>query len=78
MLVALLAYVCGHLFDRRWLMALSGAGVLAGGMIWWNLRRFNHARRDGVFRVRREYAFEHIIKESGARSEESEWRAASV
>ncbi len=27
-------------------------------VIWWNLRRFNRAQRDGVYRVRREYTAE--------------------
>jgi glycosyltransferase involved in cell wall biosynthesis len=31
------------------------AGVV-GGMVWWNLRRFNRAQREGVSRVRREYS----------------------
>jgi hypothetical protein len=24
-------------------------------MVWWNLRRFNRAQREGVFRVRQEF-----------------------
>jgi len=39
---------------------LALAGVVIGSlavMIWWNLRRFNRAQRDGVFRIRREYSF---------------------
>ena len=38
---------------------LSSAATVVMGvalMIWWNVRRFNRAQDDGVFRVRREYA----------------------
>ncbi len=43
-------------------------GVLAA-LVWWNLRRFNRAQRQGVCRVRREY--------TAAKSDEGAHRAAS-
>ena len=55
--VAGVVCVYGLWYRNPWL-TLAGAviGSLAV-MIWWNLRRFNRAQRDGVFRVRREYSF---------------------
>jgi glycosyltransferase involved in cell wall biosynthesis len=42
-------------------LAAGAAGVSAlAGSIWWNLRRFNRARRDGVFRLRREYSRQSV------------------
>jgi glycosyltransferase involved in cell wall biosynthesis len=46
------------------LVMLLAAGVAT--MIWWNLRRYNRAGRDGVFRVRREYASDALGAESRA------------
>jgi len=49
--------VYGLWYGNPW---LTLPGVVVGGlavMIWWNLRRFNRAQREGVFRVRREYSF---------------------
>jgi glycosyltransferase involved in cell wall biosynthesis len=39
-------------------------GLAAGvaGLIWWNLRRFNHAQRHGAFRVRGEYSHDRLGK----------------
>jgi glycosyltransferase involved in cell wall biosynthesis len=45
------------LWCRNPQMTLSGVAIGSlAVMIWWNLRRFNRAQRDGVFRVRREYS----------------------
>jgi glycosyltransferase involved in cell wall biosynthesis len=33
----------------------SGALAVLAGLVWWNLRRFNRAQRDGVYRLRQEY-----------------------
>ncbi len=37
------------------LTVVGAVGATIGAMIWWNLRRFNRAQRDGVYRVRCEY-----------------------
>jgi len=55
----------------RGLVIASLASVLVGvltALVWWNLRRFNRAQREGVYRVRREYT---------ADLDEGEERAAS-
>ena len=54
--VAGIVSVCGLWNGNPW---LTRPGVVIGSltvMIWWSLRRFNRAQRDGVFRVRREYS----------------------
>lgn len=38
-----------------WLALVAALLVAVAAMIWWNLRRFNRAQRDGVFRIGREY-----------------------
>jgi hypothetical protein len=35
---------------------LATAAAAATATVWWNLRRFNRAQRQGVFRIRREYS----------------------
>jgi glycosyltransferase involved in cell wall biosynthesis len=45
-------YGFGHSLKLAGFSAVVGAVAL---LIWRNLRRYNHARRQGVFRVRREY-----------------------
>jgi len=40
------------------LTVVAAVGATIGAMIWWNLRRFNRAQRDGVYRARREYGGE--------------------
>jgi hypothetical protein len=35
---------------------LTAVLVIVAALVWWNLRRFNRAQREGVFRVRREYS----------------------
>jgi glycosyltransferase involved in cell wall biosynthesis len=52
------ATVIYGMWQRHYLLAFMASLVLiAALMIRWNLRRFNHARTHGVFRVRREYSF---------------------
>ncbi len=50
------AHLYGEWTRSGWLMLGSGAVVIVASMIWWNLRRFNRAQREGVFRVHREYS----------------------
>lgn len=52
---SLIAHAYGRWTHYRWLTVFSGAVVVLGSTIWWNLHRFNRAQRDGVYRVRREY-----------------------
>jgi hypothetical protein len=45
----------------RGLAIASLASVLVGvlaALVWWNLRRFNRAQREGVYRIHREYTAE--------------------
>jgi glycosyltransferase involved in cell wall biosynthesis len=55
-LAGVASHVYGHWSHSGWLALGSGVLVIVGSMIWWNLRRFNRAQRDGVYRVRREYS----------------------
>ena len=52
---ALLLHGYGDWTGARWLSLLTAVLVIVAALIWWNLRRFNRAQREGVFRVRREY-----------------------
>ncbi|HXQ22813.1 MAG TPA: glycosyltransferase family 2 protein [Candidatus Acidoferrales bacterium] len=58
--VVTLAVAAAHLvgaWNRSgWLMLATAVVAVLASMIWWNLRRFNRAQRDGVFRVRCEYS----------------------
>lgn len=56
--VALLLHGYGDATGIRWLSGLTAVLAILGAMVWWNLRRFNRAQREGVFRVRREYGRE--------------------
>jgi glycosyltransferase involved in cell wall biosynthesis len=48
-------------------LALLAALIASlAAMVWWNLRRFNRAQRDGVFRVRREYPAVDLAERSRA------------
>lgn len=51
---AVLAY--GLWSTSPWLVGITIPVELVTVLIWRNLRRFNHAQRHGVFRVRREYS----------------------
>jgi glycosyltransferase involved in cell wall biosynthesis len=53
--VGILGAVYASRHDQPWgvLVAAGVAGLAA--TIWWSVRRFDRAQRDGVFRVRREY-----------------------
>jgi glycosyltransferase involved in cell wall biosynthesis len=53
--LALVAHACTYRTQPHWLVPASAALVLVAAMMWWNLRRFNRAQRDGVYRVRCEY-----------------------
>jgi glycosyltransferase involved in cell wall biosynthesis len=75
---AVLAHICGHVLHQRWLTALSGAVALVAWLIWRNLRRYNRAQRDGVFRVRREYSDQPAEAEPGVGSREPEWKAINA
>ena len=55
-IAAALVHLYGHWRHALLLTVPSGLVVVVAGMIWWNVRRFNRAQRDGVFRVRREYS----------------------
>ena len=54
-IAAALAGLAGVWRGDAALAVVGAVGVTIGAMIWWNLRRFNRAQRDGVYRVRREY-----------------------
>jgi len=53
---AAIAATAASLRSGSLIVTLAGgvSGVIAG-LVWWNLRRFNRAQRDGVFRVRHHY-----------------------
>jgi glycosyltransferase involved in cell wall biosynthesis len=55
-LAAAAVHVYGAWNRSGWLMLAAAVVAVLASMIWWNLRRFNRAQRDGVFRVRREYS----------------------
>lgn len=55
--VAGVVWVYGFWYGNPWLTLPGVAIGSLAAMIWWNLRRFNRAQRDGVVRVRREYSF---------------------
>ncbi len=52
---ALLLHGYGDCTGARWLSLLTAVFVIVAATVWWNLRRFNRAQREGVFRVRQEY-----------------------
>jgi glycosyltransferase involved in cell wall biosynthesis len=58
MLLAVLALGLAASSIRRDAVWLAATGAVLGALsalVWWNLHRFNHAQRDGVYRIRREY-----------------------
>jgi glycosyltransferase involved in cell wall biosynthesis len=54
-MAAALSFVLALWRASGWLLGVSVAVGTIALLIWRNLRRFNHAQRRGVFRVRREY-----------------------
>jgi glycosyltransferase involved in cell wall biosynthesis len=76
--VALFTFVYAAYNRLPLFAAFAAAAALLAWMICWNLRRFNRAQRDGVYRVGREYSYQSAGQEPGARSQEPEWKAINA
>jgi glycosyltransferase involved in cell wall biosynthesis len=62
MVASLAVGVYGRWAHRLWLSVPSAVVLVLAATVWWNVRRFQRARRAGVYRVRQEYSSAEAVQ----------------
>ena len=62
--IATLSGLAALWYGHVGLALVAGSLGCGAATIWWNVRRFNRAQREGVFKVRREYAAAEPVRKA--------------